>query len=38
MDKSSNKLDVFTVYDEFGLINDSIGKRTSNSKGKPKYR
>ncbi len=31
-------MDVFTVYDEFGLINDSIGKRDSTSKGKPKYR
>jgi hypothetical protein len=33
----------FTVYDEFGLINDSIGKNNSKSKSKyredrPKYR
>lgn len=33
-----NKLDVHTVYDEFGLINESIAKRNSTSKGKPKYR
>ena len=33
-----NKIDVYTVYDEFGLINDSIGNRNSTSKGKPKYR
>ncbi len=31
-------MDVFTVYDEFGLINDSVGKRNSTSKGKLKYR